>query len=209
MEVGFGEVTVEGGAGLFGHELAGEAEEVDAEVVDALAEFGLEDFDDGGFVVGDLAGGLDVADAVAEVAQDVVFDDEVGEAEAVAVAAVGGAIAEGAGEDFEGAALVGGDADAGAFEIEQGHADVPAAVFFADEVVDGDADVFEEDFVEVVAAGHVDEGADLEAGTLVMSSMRRKLMPRCFGASGSVRTRQNIWLARWPPEVQIFWPLMM
>lgn len=32
-------------------------------------------------------------------------------------------------------------------------------------------------------------------------------MPWCFGASGSVRTRQNIQSARWAVEVQIFWPL--
>ena len=33
-------------------------------------------------------------------------------------------------------------------------------------------------------------------------------MPLCFGASGSVRTRQNIMSAFCAPEVQIFWPLM-
>ena len=33
-------------------------------------------------------------------------------------------------------------------------------------------------------------------------------MPWCFGASGSVRTRQKIMSAYWAPEVQIFWPLM-
>ncbi len=33
-------------------------------------------------------------------------------------------------------------------------------------------------------------------------------MPRCFGASGSVRASMNIQSARWAPEVQIFWPLM-
>ena len=31
-------------------------------------------------------------------------------------------------------------------------------------------------------------------------------MPRCFGASGSVRTRQNIQSAYCAPEVQIFCP---
>ena len=33
-------------------------------------------------------------------------------------------------------------------------------------------------------------------------------MPRCLGASGSVRVSTKIQLARWPAEVQIFWPLM-
>ena len=36
----------------------------------------------------------------------------------------------------------------------------------------------------------------------------RKLMPRCLGASGSVRQSTKIQLADWPAEVQIFWPLM-
>ena len=35
-----------------------------------------------------------------------------------------------------------------------------------------------------------------------------KLMPSCFGASGSVRTNANIQSANWAPEVQIFWPLI-
>ena len=37
---------------------------------------------------------------------------------------------------------------------------------------------------------------------------RRKLMPLCLGASGSVRARTKIQSARWPAEVQIFWPLI-
>ena len=32
-------------------------------------------------------------------------------------------------------------------------------------------------------------------------------MPRCFGASGSVRQRQNIMFARCAPEVHTFWPV--
>ena len=32
-------------------------------------------------------------------------------------------------------------------------------------------------------------------------------MPRCLGASGSVRTRQNIQSANCAFEVQTFWPL--
>ena len=36
----------------------------------------------------------------------------------------------------------------------------------------------------------------------------RKLMPLCFGASGSVRARTKMWSARWPADVQIFWPLI-
>ena len=33
-------------------------------------------------------------------------------------------------------------------------------------------------------------------------------MPLCFGASGSVRASTKMWSARWPADVQIFWPLM-
>ena len=33
-------------------------------------------------------------------------------------------------------------------------------------------------------------------------------MPLCFGASGSVRASTKIQLARWPADVQIFWPLI-
>ena len=39
-------------------------------------------------------------------------------------------------------------------------------------------------------------------------SMRMKVMPACFLASGSVRTSRNIQSARLANEVQIFWPLM-
>ena len=41
-----------------------------------------------------------------------------------------------------------------------------------------------------------------------MSSMSMNEMPRCFGASGFVRTSANSESAWWAPEVQIFWPLM-
>ena len=40
-----------------------------------------------------------------------------------------------------------------------------------------------------------------------MSSMSRE-MPLCLGASGSVRAASQPQSARWPPEVQIFWPLI-
>ncbi len=33
-------------------------------------------------------------------------------------------------------------------------------------------------------------------------------MPLCLGTSGSVRASTKIQLARWPAEVQIFWPLI-
>ena len=33
-------------------------------------------------------------------------------------------------------------------------------------------------------------------------------MPRCLGASGSVRARRWMWSALWALDVQIFWPLM-
>ena len=38
-------------------------------------------------------------------------------------------------------------------------------------------------------------------------SMITTLMPRCFGASGSVRTKQKQWSAWCAPDVQIFWPV--
>ena len=40
------------------------------------------------------------------------------------------------------------------------------------------------------------------------SSTSRNEMPLCFGASGSVRASRKMWSARWPADVQIFWPLM-
>src|SRR3954447_817651 len=40
-------------------------------------------------------------------------------------------------------------------------------------------------------------------------SNRMKLIPSCFFADGSVRTRQKIQSAWLAYEVQIFWPLMM
>ena len=33
-------------------------------------------------------------------------------------------------------------------------------------------------------------------------------MPLCLGASGSVRASTKIQSARWPADVQIFWPLI-
>ena len=68
-----------------------------------------------------------------------------------------------------------------------------------------DADVFEEDLVEAWRVGHVDERPDGDAGRLHVEEEVE--MPRCFGASGSVRASMNIQSARWAPEVQIFWPL--
>jgi len=37
-------------------------------------------------------------------------------------------------------------------------------------------------------------------------SAMKYVIPRCFGASGSVRASRIIHFATWPPEVQIFWP---
>src|SRR5210317_2241779 len=42
----------------------------------------------------------------------------------------------------------------------------------------------------------------------VLMSKRMKVMPSCFDALGSVRTRQNIQSALSAPEVQIFCPLI-
>ena len=41
-----------------------------------------------------------------------------------------------------------------------------------------------------------------------ISSIMTNEMPRCLGASGSVRTRANMASAVWAAEVQIFCPLM-
>ena len=41
----------------------------------------------------------------------------------------------------------------------------------------------------------------------VVMSMISALMPLCFGASGSVRTKQRHQSAWWAPEVHTFWPL--
>ena len=40
-------------------------------------------------------------------------------------------------------------------------------------------------------------------------SIRRKLIPSCGLAAGSVRTRQKIQSACWASVVQVFWPLTM
>ena len=49
-------------------------------------------------------------------------------------------------------------------------------------------------------------GFTVTPGWCIVSST--KLMPSCFGTSGSVRTKANIQSATCAPEVQIFWPLM-
>ena len=41
----------------------------------------------------------------------------------------------------------------------------------------------------------------------VFMSISMNEMPRCFGASGLVRTSAKIQSARWALDVQIFWPL--
>ena len=72
--------------------------------------------------------------------------------------------------------------------------------------IHGDAHVVEEDLVELVLAGDRDEGPHLDAGPVRSTSMQE--MPRCFGASGSVRTRSSHQSASWPSVVQIFCPLI-
>ena len=42
----------------------------------------------------------------------------------------------------------------------------------------------------------------------VLRSTRKKVMPRCFGASGSVRARRNIQSERWASLDHIFWPVI-
>ena len=49
------------------------------------------------------------------------------------------------------------------------------------------------------------KGCTLMPGESMRNS--RKEMPRCLGASGSVRTKQKIQSARWAVLVQILWPL--
>ncbi len=43
----------------------------------------------------------------------------------------------------------------------------------------------------------------------VSIGMTIQVMPRCFGASGSVRTSSSQKSATWACEVQIFWPVTM
>ena len=90
---------------------------------------------------------------------------------------------------------------------EQRHRHRPAAVHLADDVLLRRAGVGEEHLVELRLAGdHLDRAAPRRrAGP---SGTSRNEMPLCFGASGSVRVSTKIQLARWPADVQIFWPLM-
>ncbi len=60
--------------------------------------------------------------------------------------------------------LADGGADVGALDVEGGDGHVPAAVLLAQPVLDGDAHVLKEDLVELVAAGHVHEWPDGDAG---------------------------------------------
>ena len=49
-------------------------------------------------------------------------------------------------------------------------------------------------------------GRTLISGSCISITM--KVMPRCFGASGSVRNMPNSQLDLWAEEVHIFWPLI-
>src|SRR3712207_6883473 len=53
----------------------------------------------------------------------------------------------------------GGDcpADIRSLEVEQGHADVPAAILLADEILRRDAHVVEEHLVEIMIAAHIED----------------------------------------------------
>ena len=60
-------------------------------------------------------------------------------------------------------------------------------------------------------AGPATQRIDLRGRTVTpgdFMSTTNIVMPQCFGASGSLRAASQPQSARWPPDVQIFWPLM-
>src|SRR5262249_6606872 len=67
---------------------------------------------------------------------------------------------------LDGTATAGERLDAAALEVQRDSHVVPAAVLFADELVRRDADVLEEDLVEAVAVGEVDQGPYRDARAL-------------------------------------------
>src|SRR5258708_1531703 len=78
--------------------------------------------------------------------------------------------------------------DAGPLEVKCGGRDVPAGVQLGHEAVGRDADVFEEDLVEGVAASDVDKGGHLNARQAhVGNQVAYALVLRCV----LVRTNQQ------------------
>ena len=87
----------------------------------------------------------------------------------------------------------------------QGRAgDPPTVADLAHDVVGGDTHTGEEHLVEMRHSLGLHQWADLDAGSR-MSTMK-KVIPRCFGASGSVRAIRMPKSACWALEVQTFWP---
>ena len=83
--------------------------------------------------------------------------------------------------------------------------DAPAVVLRADAVRDRHAHVVRNTSAELRRAEHGLERAHLDAGQVHRQDQPRDAL--CFGASGSVRTRNSPTSAIWPNEHQIFWPL--
>ncbi len=93
-----------------------------------------------------------------------------------------------------------------ALEAEQRHRDPPAVVHLADDLVRRRPGVGEEDLVEQRVAGHVADRPDLDAR--LVHRHQQEGDARCLGASKSVRASRKMWSARWPADVQVFWPLI-
>src|SRR5205085_5581249 len=126
-----------GQRGIFaGRDLAGEAERVDREGGDALAQLRTEDFGDRGLVVRYHLAALHPADAVGEDAADLVLDFEIGQAVAYQRHVPQRLIARAArrrlltvGDHVLEQQQAADDAmDAGALEVQRSRGDVPAAV---------------------------------------------------------------------------------
>ena len=75
-------------------------------------------------------------------------------------------------------------ADVAALARQHAHADAPAAVQRAEQVVGGQLDVGEEDLVELGLAGHLLERADLDAGQVHRAQEERDAL-----VLGRVRVR--------------------
>ena len=61
--------------------------------------------------------------------------------------------------------------------------------------------------VDFSGASAVSSGSGRQLMPGLRMSITRALMPLCFGASGSVRTKHMHQSAWWAPDVHTFWPL--
>src|SRR5215211_637364 len=136
-----------------------EAEHLHARAGDALAQLRAVELGHARLIVGDFARRLHARDAVGDDRPNFQLDGAVRQGEArlrVALPEVAAALGQ-VHDLLERAPAAGVGLDAAALEVQRHRDLVPAAVLLADEVLLGDAHVVEEDLVEAVLAGHVDQ----------------------------------------------------